>query len=70
MFKKYLENVLGSSPGTIVFHRGAENVLVLASGRKLGLPDSGKIGLSVGGARRLSGKVRFAVARAGSPGAG
>ena len=38
--------------------------------RGLHLPESGKVGLAIGGARRRSGEIRLAVARAGNPGRG
>src|SRR6266852_7111461 len=38
-----------------------------AGRHRLGLPDSGKVGLAIGGARRLRRKVSFAVPHPGSP---
>src|SRR5713101_4706221 len=61
-----IEEILGEGAGIV--SRQIENGRIHARGRGLGPPDSGKVGLAIGGARRLGGKVSFAVARPGRSG--
>ena len=62
--------ILGESAGVVSGNDEGANIaqqaVIFAWGRKLGLPDSGKVRLATGGARRGRGEVRFTVARARS----